>query len=207
MTVRAGPASRPESTAGTPTSRHPNSPVPASSVVSARPIPAVPAALAPIAESSASRGGRPGSASRSRRTRPVRPRPRSGRGWRWPTRPRAAVRTSRRRASHPVSHGTSTAATNRLTARMRPAAGSRCQIRTIVSDPASSADPNAGTTRTMRSCSASTSRTILVNRSPRRNAGRPGPAPAAPASRWRYTRTRRSASRRKAAPWPTSRSP
>ena len=70
--------------------------------------------------------------------------------------------------------------------------------------PTSAATRNGCSTRSTTSCSESTSSTKRATRSPRRKAGRPAGATASSRSN---TRTRRSASTRSAASWPTSRSP
>jgi len=69
--------------------------------------------------------------------------------------------------------------------------------------PTTSATTHGGITRSITSCSASTSETSLASRSPLRNAG--SPAGASRSSRF-HTDTRRSARTRNAASWPTSRS-
>ena len=119
--------------------------------------------------------------------------------------PRAAAwPDSDLRASLPVSHGTAVAARSSAARRISPEAGSSHQTRPTVVAPTTTAMANGGITRRTRSCRESTSWTNRARRSPLRNAG--SPAGASASRRW-YTRVRRSARTRKAASWPTRRSP
>ena len=80
---------------------------------------------------------------------------------------------SLRRASFPVSQGTTVLASTRLTARINPAAGSIHHKSATVAEPTSTAIANGGMIRMARSCNESTSCTTRASRSPRRKAGRP----------------------------------
>ena len=85
----------------------------------------------------------------------------------------SANRRSRRRASVPVSQGTTVADRISAMARISPAAGSIHHMTATVAVPPTSAMAKGGTTRTMRSWSESTSWTIRASRSPLRNSASP----------------------------------
>ena len=152
-------------------------------------------------------GRRPVAAGRrSPRRRPARARPRSGRRRRASA--RRALRQpgdSRRRASTPVSHGTTVAGSSSADSRIRPAAGSIHHM---------SADGRAPTSDRDRERRDHPQHHVLQRVDVVRRcgpAGRRGGTPAgrrAPGARAARRRcTRRSASTRNAASWPTSRSP
>ena len=157
-----------------PTMRQPQQANPARSVVSANPMPAVPAEAEAMAVSSASwfRMVRMWASAAPKAMSSAAPSVRSTMAAARSPRT-AANRASRRRASNPVSHGTTVAASTRDTARITAAAGSIHHSRTTVETPTTRAMPKGGTTRRTRSCMESTSWTMRARRSPRRNEGRP----------------------------------
>jgi len=88
----------------------------------------------------------------------------------------AATRAEARRPERMVRAGTATPASSNVAAKTAPAPGNSAHARTTADPPTIAAISGGGSTRRNRSCSASTSATSRLSRSPLRKSARPAGA-------------------------------